>query len=103
MVAFPSYVRFRPVTGEDACIGGQGENLVTDAGEFLHHVSAQVGTAQTPPEECVSAEEHLMVGLVQADAAGSVAGSVDDMQAYLPQFHHIAFAEWFAQGWQRQV
>jgi hypothetical protein len=67
------------VSGDDGDLVWEGEETVVDRREELASVSSwEVGTADGAGEEGVSGEEESLVGKVEADAAFSVAGSVED-------------------------
>ena len=59
------------MAGEDACLGGQRQEAlsdrVEDGGEVTERAARRPGAAA---EECVAAEEHAELGHVEADPAG---------------------------------
>lgn len=67
------------VAGEDAGDVGKGEEAVVDGAEELAGVAAgEVGAADGVGEEGVTGEEEVVLGEEEAEAAGGVAGSVED-------------------------
>ena len=68
-----------PVAVIDDRLGREGQELGTNTGDELIKIAAgEIGTADGAGKEGVADEDGFFLGAVQADAAGGVAGGVQD-------------------------
>ena len=76
---------FRPVTGQDDCIGIKGENFAANPLQQKRAIATgQIPTSHTLPEKHVATDKCFQFGKVKTQTPGTMAGNMKNLHRVSP-------------------